>query len=193
MEGINHSSRERHSWSDRRGGGVKRDKNVLSPFGSQGTLPWPPRSSPPPPPPLPFPGPFQPRHHHASSSHRPFVPIGSTPLFGHVNYSPAARLTTEEFDVAATARHPPLRSTPPSPPVSSLSLPVADSWARSRAGELMGGKGEFGNRGGKVEAFDSNIYLSIRGVRSVPIRLFLLVFLFIFIPVNICTRFDWSC
>lgn len=119
MEGINHSSRERHSWSDRRGG-VKRDKNVLSPFGSQGTLPWPPRSSPPPPP-LPFPGPFQPRHHHASSSHRPFVPIGSTPLFGHVNYSPAARLTTEEFDVAATARHPPLRSTP-LPPLFLLCL-----------------------------------------------------------------------
>lgn len=38
MEGINHSSRERHSWSDR---GRKRDKNVLSPFGSQGTLLWP--------------------------------------------------------------------------------------------------------------------------------------------------------
>lgn len=192
MEGINHSSRERHSWSDRRGGwnGIK----TFCPPSDRKEL---------------CPDHHVPLHHHhhlspspglfnrGTTTRRPAIallcPLAALHYSANVNYSPAARLTTEEFDVAATARHPPLRSTPPPPPVSSLSLPVADSWARSRAGELMGGKGEFGNRGGKVEAFDSNIYLSIRGVRSNPIRLFLLVFLFIFIPVNICTRFDWSC
>lgn len=158
MEGINHSSRERHSWSDR--GGVKRDKNVLSPFGSQGTLPWPPRSSPPPT--LPNRA-FSTEAHHASSSRRPLCPLAA------LHYSATsitARLTTEEFDVAATARHRPY-----------VPLPSPCSFSVSpRGGQPSTGLSSRGIDGRKGRVWESSrqgrpsirIYLSIRGARSDP-------------------------
>ena len=90
MEGINHSSRERHSWSDR---GRKRDKNVLSPFGSQATLLWPFATLCPVP--LPPFGLFKrapPRPAFALCAHWQHSIIRPRQL-------QPARLTTEEFDV----------------------------------------------------------------------------------------------
>lgn len=106
-------------------------------------------------------------------------PIGSTPLFDHVNYI-AARLTTEEFDVAAaTARHG--RPYVPLPPTVSPHGGRVEHALEPRNVRAIGGidrrlKGVEVWNGGKID--DSDVFL-------LADRSFSSTF-FSFSPVNIC-------
>lgn len=166
MEGINHSSRERHSWSDR---GRKRDKNVLSPFGSQGTLLWPFATLS-----LCHPSGFS--CGTTASSIRPLCPLAAL----HYSTTSITACAPNDWRIrraAAAARHGPLRSSlflrlsscSPVGQSSTLSSGAPTYW------ELIGGRVSFESTKSKTtESRSSNMFPDwtlISSPESVPSNL----------------------